>query len=176
MMKKTLFKKNVAQFKDLIYSQAYYFTGNSEDAADITQEVLLKLWNYLERIQQNAVKSWLLKVTRNQCIDYSRRKRELAVSFVAHNSEENEYPLNRMDEGLNPEQNAINQDLKDKISFAIHKLPPKIKNVIILREIHDLKYEDIASSMEIPTNSVKAYLHRGRKLLFKYLQPYYPQG
>lgn len=173
MMKKKLFKKNVAQYKDLIYSQAFYFTGNSDDAADITQEVLLKLWNHLERIEQKAMKSWLLKVTRNLCIDYSRKKREVAASFVAPNSDENESLLDRLDDGLDPEQNAINLDLKDKIELAIQKLPLKIRDVVIMREIHDFKYEDIATAMEMPVNSVKVYLHRGRKMLFNYLKPYY---
>ncbi len=176
MMKKTQFKKYVALHKDLIYSQAYYFTGSSDDAADIAQEVLLKLWHHLERIEPKALKSWLLKVTRNLCIDHSRRKRELAKSMLSQNSEEMPTILQQEDDGLNPEQVAINMDLKDKLFSAIQKLPPKIKEVIIMREIHDLKYEDIAASMDIPVNSVKVYLHRGKKLLFKFLQPYYPQG
>lgn len=175
-MKKTQFKKHVARYKDLVYSQAYYFTGNAEDAADITQEVLLKLWHNMDKISSASMKCWLLKVTRNLCIDYSRRKKELAFSLITNQSDDGEFELSCVDDGMNPEQDVINMDLKDQILNAIQKLPPKIKNVIIMREINDLKYEDIASSMDIPINSVKAYLHRGRKLLFNYLKPYYQQG
>ncbi|MFZ5517860.1 MAG: RNA polymerase sigma factor [Candidatus Zhuqueibacterota bacterium] len=176
MMKKNLFNKNVAQYKDLIFSQAYYFTGNTDDAADVTQDVLLKLWNYQERIEPNAVKSWLLKVTRNLCIDLSRRRNELPASRLGANADEQESLLDQAPDETNPEQIAIQMDLKDKLFQAIQTLPPKIKDAIIMREIHDQKYEDIAAAMDIPVNSVKVYLHRGRKMLFKYLQPYFSQG
>jgi RNA polymerase sigma factor (sigma-70 family) len=172
-MKKTQFKKFVARYKDLIYSHAYYFTGNTDDAADITQEVLLKLWHHLDKIAPGAVKSWLLKVTRNLCIDHSRQKREVAFSTLTNSSNTERLELDQIEAGLNPEEETINIDAKDRILNAIQKLPPKIKDVIIMREIHDLKYEDIASSMDLPMNSVKVYLHRGRKLLFEYLKPYF---
>jgi len=175
-MKQAQFKKNVARYKDLIYSQAYYFTGNAEDAADITQEVLLKLWYHFEKISQHAMKCWLLKVTKNLCIDHCRQKREVTASMIAAHSSDSEFELDQMDDGLNPEEAVINLDLKDFIFKAIEKLPPLIKNVIIMREIHDLKYEEIASTLEIPINSVKVYLHRGRKLLFEYLEPFYHRG
>jgi len=175
-MKTIRFEKNVTRYKSLIYSHAYYFIGNAEDAADITQEVLLKLWHHQEKIVQRSVKSWLLKVTKNLCIDYSRRKKETTISSMVAHPEGNQIELEQIDDKMNPEQEMINLDLKDRILKAIQKLPPKIKNVIIMREIHDLKYEDIAASLDIPINSVKAYLHRGRKLLFNYLKPYYQQG
>jgi len=54
-MKKTQFKKFVARYKDLIYSHAYYFMGNKDDAADITQEILLKLWHHLDKIAPGAI-------------------------------------------------------------------------------------------------------------------------
>ena len=176
-MKKEVYKKYVAQYKDIIYSQAYYFTGNSEDASDITQDVLIKFWHYFDKISNHAIKSWLLKVTKNLCIDRSRQKRELAASHVSPNSDDYEFQLEGYSSDiLNPEQVTINSDLKNQLFRAIQKLPPKVKNVVIMREINDLKYEDIASSLGIPLNSVKGYLHRGRKLLFKYLKPYYQQG
>jgi len=176
MMKKNLFKKNVAQYKDLIFSQAYYFTGNADDAADVTQDVLLKLWNFQERLGPDSVKSWLLKVTRNMCIDRSRRHNETAASRLSYDAEEQQSLLDPASDDLNPEQMAIEMDLKNKLFLAIQKLPPKIKDVIIMREIHDQKYEDIAAAMDIPLNSVKVYLHRGRKMLFNYLRPYFQKG
>jgi RNA polymerase sigma-70 factor (ECF subfamily) len=114
-----------------------------------------------------------LKVTRNLCIDHSRQKREVAFSTLTNSSNTERLELDQIEAGLNPEEETINIDAKDRILNAIQKLPPKIKDVIIMREIHDLKYEDIASSMDLPMNSVKVYLHRGRKLLFEYLKPYF---
>jgi len=172
-MKKTKFKIYVSQYKDLIYSQAYYFTKNTEDAQDITQDVLIKLWHYLDNIPRKSAKAWLLKVTKNLCIDHSRRKMELASSEITGSSEGEQFKLKQQDYGLNPEQETINMDSKDKIMRAINKLPEKIRNIIIMREIQDLKYDDIAAALEIPINSVKVYLHRGRRLLLEELKPYY---
>jgi len=175
-MKKTKFKIYVSQYKDLIYSQAYYFTKSAEDAQDITQDVLIKLWHHLDDVPRRSAKNWLLKVTKNLCIDYSRRKRELVVSAIVVNSEGDEFQLEQQDCGLDPEQETINLDSKDRILNAIHQLPDKVRNVVIMREIQDLKYDDIATALEMPINSVKVYLHRGRKLLFEHLKPYYQNG
>ena len=172
-MKKTKFKTYISQYKDLIYSQAYYFTKNTEDAQDITQDVLIKLWHHLDNVPRKSAKAWLLRVTKNLCIDHSRRKRELVASAMATNSDGDEFQLDIEDYGLNPEQKIINLDSKERIMHAIHKLPEKIRNVVIMREIHDLKYDDIADALEMPINSVKVYLFRGRKLLFEHLKPYY---
>ena len=79
MMKKKRFKKWVERYKDMIYNQAYYFSGNPADAADITQEVLLKMWTHFDTITNRTIKNWLLKVTRNQCIDMSRKKKEVGL-------------------------------------------------------------------------------------------------
>ena len=172
-MKKTKFKIYVSQYKDLIYSQAFYFTKSSEDAQDITQDVLIKLWHHLDKVPRASAKAWLLRVTKNLCIDHSRRKRELVASAMAVNSDGDEFLLEQEDYGLNPEQETINLDSKERIMTAIHKLPEKVKNVVIMREIQDLKYDDIAAALEMPINSVKVYLHRGRKLLFEQLKPFY---
>ena len=172
-MKKTKFKIYISQYKDLIYSQAYYFTKNTEDAQDITQDVLIKLWHHLDNVPRKSAKAWLLRVTKNLCIDHSRRKRELVALAMATDSDGDEFQLDIEDYGLNPEQKTINLDSKERIMHAIHKLPEKIRNVVIMREIQDLKYDDIAAALEMPINSVKVYLFRGRKLLFEYLKPYY---
>ena len=160
----------------MIYSQAYYFSKNAEDAKDITQDVLIKLWHNLDKVPRKTAKSWLMKVTKNLCIDYSRRKREIVVTTIAVNSNGEKFQLEQQDCQSNPEQETINLDLKNCLMNAIHKLPETIRNVIIMREIQDLKYNDIASALEMPINSVKVYLHRGRKLLFKELKPYYQKG
>ena len=175
-MKKTKFKIYVSRYKDLVYSQAYYFTNNAEDADDITQDVLIKLWHHLDSISHRAMKSWLLKVTKNLCIDRSRKKRELTASVVAANSERNEFQLESVDEGNTPEEQMIFWDNRARLMAAIQKLPEKVRTVIIMREIQDLKYEEIAKTLDMPINSVKVYLHRGRKMLFDFLKPYYQRG
>ena len=82
------YKKYVSEYKNLVYSHALYSTGNREDAADITQEVLIRLWNNMENIKTQTVKSWLITVTRNFCIDMNRKKHEQYFSELNTGDEE----------------------------------------------------------------------------------------
>ena len=161
-MKNIQFKIIVNKYKDLIYNHAYYYTANKHDAEDIAQEVFIKLWHNLHNIKLHSVKAWLLKVTRNLCIDYSRQKKP---EFINENSKYK----NIIDTQSNPENEIINKDLFDNIVLVINQLPDKMRSVVVMRDIQDLKYETIAHTMDLPLNSVKVYLHRGRKLLHKKL-------
>lgn len=172
-MNQSQFKIYVAHYKDVIYSQAYYFTGSAMDAADITQEVLIKLWHHFEKIPAAALKSWVLKVTHNSCIDFQRRQKHLTYSLPMNPADSEDPDAMVADKEPNPEAIVINLDLRENIMKAVLRLPPIIRQVIIMREIHELKYEEIAAALDIPLNSVKVYVHRGRKLLFRYLKPLY---
>jgi RNA polymerase sigma-70 factor (ECF subfamily) len=164
-MKTLRFKRIVHQHKNLVYNQAYYFTSNKEDAEDITQEVFLKLWHHLDAVKGKAVKSWLMKVTRNVCIDHSRKRREHSLSEFEP-PEQHQF-MNRSDDSQDdPEQLLISEDL---LQQGFKQLPETFRHIIIMREIQDLPYSLIAETMELPLNTVKVYLHRGRKLLAQYL-------
>ncbi len=173
MMKKLQYKKTVNNFKDIIYNQAYYFTGNKEDAEDITQEVLIRLWHNLSNINHASLKAWICKVTRNLCIDFSRRKKESITSIYNNNDEQISIVEILEDEHSNPEKETINIDLKEHIIKMINCLPEKIRSILIMRDIQDFKYKHIAETMELPLNSVKAYIHQGRKLLSRNLSRHY---
>ena len=172
-MKRIKFEKYVSRYKDFVYSQAYYFTGNSADAQDITQEVLVKFWHHFESVDSKSTKSWLIKVTRNLCIDHSRKRREIAMARMnpSENSGDEHFELENIDDSPGPDIAMERTDLQMRLKIAIGKLPEKIREAIILREIQGFSYEEIAEALEIPLNSVKVYLHRGRKSLIKILKP-----
>lgn len=160
----------MARYKDMIFSQAYYFTRSHEDAADITQEVLLKTWSCFNTLEQRGIRRWLLKVTQNKCIDHSRRQREPVMSDISNSVGSSTCLLEPVDGSPNPEQKALERDLRDRLELAIRQLPPKIRTAVIMREIHLYSYEDISRAMEVPLNTVKVYLHRGRKMLFEHFR------
>jgi len=169
-MHTTQFKKIVREYKNLVYSQALYSTGDHHDAADITQEVLIKLWNNMDNIQLQSVRSWLFTVTRNHCIDLSRKKREHC--FSEFNAEDEENPVSQISTSSesDPLQRLDRADARQRIAEAITRLPEKIRTTIILRYIQDEAYDVIAKTIGCPLNSVKVYLHRGRKILAQILK------
>ena len=171
-MKRSRFKKAVNTYKNVIYSQAFYFTGNREDAEDITQEVLLRLWNHLENINMSSIKAWLMKVTKNICIDLSKKKKRILTDSFDNNEELSLCEI-IPDDAPGPEKQLINKDLKERITGLINKLPENIRSIVIMRDIQRLKYAEIAEVAEISINSVKVNLHRGRKLLLKDLYKTY---
>jgi len=164
-MKHAKFKKLVDMYKDSIYSHALYFLGNRPDAEDVTQEVLIRAWKHVESIQKRTAKAWLIRVTHNLCIDYARRhkasrrvmkKEDMAVLEATAVSKEVE---------SNPQQLTEIADIKSKVLSALQELPEQLRSVIMMREINEMKYEEISEALEIPLNSVKVYIHRGRNAL-----------
>ncbi|UCE17796.1 MAG: RNA polymerase sigma factor [Gemmatimonadota bacterium] len=168
-MKTAQFKRVAQQYKDFIYSYAYYFTGTREDAEDLTQEMLLKIWENMDSLRLGLTKSWVTKVTRNLCIDWLRRRGARPETPPPLDSGERDPDL----PAPFVESDVETEELRRNIKKAIAKLPEKSRSVIILREIEDLKYEEISEVLDMPINSVKSYIHRGRRLLRQHLSAIY---
>ena len=169
MIKKNRFKRIIKEQKNFVYNYAYYFTGTREDAEDLTQEVLLKIWQNMDTVRKGITKSWVSAVTRNLCIDWARRKSvrpDMSTSVEPEDFEQFPSPSLEV-------SGAEQEELRGHIEAAIGRLPEKIRSAIILREIEDLKYEEISEVLDIPLNSVKSYIHRGRRMLREQLSPLY---
>ena len=134
----------------------------------------MKLWRHIIKIDGSFVKAWLLRVTRNLCIDYGRRRKE-------HSLEEQSALSDRIavseliDPHANPEADAIHKDSLENVLKLVNQLPEKMRSIVIMRDIHDLTYNLIAEAMDMPVNSVKVYLHRGRKQLMQKYSDYESQ-
>ena len=166
--KKSRFNKYVLSYKNLIYNHAYYSTGRIEEAEDITQEIFIKLWRHMNSIEKKKMRPWLLRVTKNQCIDRSRKIRERHFSEFEEQGQ-NSMEDQLMDERANPEEEVIQSSSVENIMGILNRLPEKIRSAVIMRDIQDLTYDLIAESMDMPLNTVKVYIHRGRKMLAKQL-------
>lgn len=163
-------KYTFRKYKDLVFNQALYSTGSRDDASDITQEVFIKYWDYMYNIKTGSVKSWLLKVTRNCCIDRSRKKKEQYFSELESGDAVNYSVEIPAGEDSDPERNFSNAEVRQSIIRAIVSLPDNIKDIMILRYIQDEPYDFISETLDVPVNTVKVYLHRGRKLLAEKLR------
>jgi len=170
MIRQMRFKKWVEQYKDMVYSHAYHFTGNPADAADITQETFLRLWSYIDAISGRTVRNWLLKVAHNKCIDLSRKIRETRMPIYAQrDGSEQEVEFYDKDSST-PEDETLLSEMRHMVRQAILKLPPGVRVCIMMRELQQMSYSEIAQSLDMPLNTVKANIHRGRGILRRLLQ------
>jgi RNA polymerase sigma-70 factor (ECF subfamily) len=158
------FQTMMKKHKNWIFTYALYFLGNENDAKDITQEVLLKIWENITRIKTGAARYWIAKTTRNLCIDYARRKKAVTSRF--------EPITDTMADRLadsDPENNPLElvhaTMVKSQIRDALEYLPDIQKSAVIMRDIQDMSYREISKSLDLPLNTTKVYIMRGRQAL-----------
>ena len=160
------FLEIVRMHQDKIYRHAFYLLKNSEDAKDITQETFIKAWQYRKKIRRKTVHSWLLKVAQNLCFNQLKKRK-----FQVHLSEEDGETLENLlhthsyKSNPSPDEIAIKQELKQLVHQAIDQLPPNMRSIIVMRELEEMSYKEIAEIVNQPVNSVKSTVFRARKKL-----------
>jgi len=167
------YKALVNRYKNRIFSYSIYMLRNSMDAEDVTQEVLIRLWNNMGKFKLPAAGSWIMRTTHNLCIDYLRRNqiaRQRSVYIDEDDNSEEKIMDNHKEN--HPEITAQQNIVLEKIKSAVQKLPENLKSVFVLYEIEGFKYKEISSVLDIPINSVKVYMLRARKKLQEELKDY----
>ena len=147
---------------------------NRMDADDVTQEVMIRIWQNIDKFNILAAKTWILRTTNNLCIDYLRRrsvafKREDEIDEIF----EETYSTNSNKD--NPYLTTHFKMMASKVKEAIQRLPENLRSVFVLYEIEGLKYREIGTALDLPLNSVKVNLLRARKKLQEELKDYEPQ-
>ena len=153
------FERYVHLHQDRIFGFACYFLGSREAAKDVTQDVLIRFWRFRERIDVERLVPWLMRVTRNACIDYTRQRKH---TYEVHGEDIDGWA---QDDGESPADRMQEAESIRMLEAAIEQLPEPYRSVVILREIQNMKYEEISGAMDMPINTVKVYIHRGRKKL-----------
>ena len=159
------FNTRVRMHRDRIFGLAFHMLGNEAEAADVTQDVFIRLWKHHERLEEDLILGWLLRVARNACIDAMRRRKTRRTLFGA------DPELMERVEGTDqsPEQSASAALFRERLDEALECLGEPHRSIVVLREIHECKYEEISETLDLPLNTVKVYLHRARKALRKEL-------
>lgn len=159
------FLRQVHTYEDQIRTVARSYLKDRAEAQDVTQEVLLKLWKHQETLDEDGVSSWLMTVTRNACIDKlrARQRRRDKIRVDTDGLSRAESPRR------SPDTHAVTADLRDHVLDALDRVDDPYRRVVALRELQGLKYKEIAEALDMPLNTVKVYLHRGRKKLRKQL-------
>ena len=151
----------VEKYKRKIYLTAYRLLGNHEDATDITQEVIIKMYNDLKNFRrESSIYTWLYRITTNLSLN-ELNKRKIRNFFDFDEVEEWLFK----DEKQSPELSYRENELSNKIQEAINKLPEKQRTVFILRYYDGLSYEEISEILGTSVGALKAnYFHAVNKL------------
>src|SRR5215471_745010 len=162
MIRELEFKFLCERHSDEIYRYARALLANQADAEDATQEVLLRLWRHLPRLNPFNLKAWLFQTTRCYCLDQIRRRSNRAAPLPLEEDLLEQQP----DEfAVNPSLAADSSLRLEQAHSALLRLPEKLKSVFVLYEVNGLRYREIAGTLGIPINSVKVYLSRTRQRL-----------
>lgn len=172
--KQIKFNVEMVPFMDALYNYAVYLSGNSETAKDLLQETYLKAFRFYDKFEQGTnAKAWLYRIMKNTYINEYRRIRRVPelVEFDERISPYQQVP--GAEEGDGDLRKAIDGRMfDDELLGAISSLPEKFKSVVILRDVEDMPYEEIAEVLSIPVGTVRSRLHRARALLFDLLKGY----
>jgi len=161
--------------KDRVFSYSFYVLRNREDAEDVTQEVFIKLWRYLEKIDTDRSAAWLMKVAHNQCISLVRkRNKSLRERKVLDDTVVETLPA-KADTDTHPELALQQREIQKTLLSALEKLPVKTRSIMILHYYHGLKYQEIEEIVDTKVNTIKVEVHRGKKLLKKILEKEFPE-
>lgn len=160
-----------------IYSICYRFTGSSEDAEDLTQDVFLKVYRNLLSFdgQKGSLQTWIATLTRNLLVDHFRRSRMERVTDSLQASFDGEEDGPTMadqlaDQRPSQEKHVAGLELKTRIQAALKQLSPELREAVILRDLEDMDYKEIAQVLRVPEGTVKSRISRGRGELARLLQ------
>ena len=166
-----------------VYAICYRFTNDPTDAEDITQDVFIKVYRNLASFDatKGSFQTWITTLTRNMLVDnYRRNKLDRATDSIdATLSADDDGPTlaDRLaDTRQNQEQRFAGLELKATIQQALKKLSPELREAVILRDLEDMDYKEIAIILKIPEGTVKSRISRGRAELARLLQRIERQG
>lgn len=158
---------------DVLFNYGMYLTGDRDTASDLLQETFLKAFRFFDKFEQGTnAKAWLYRIMRNTFINEYRRIKRIPET-VEYDEQISAYQMLPRDDEQNQEERRVGGEMfGDEIAGAIAGLPEKFKSVIVLRDVEDLPYEEIADALEIPIGTVRSRLHRARAILFGRLKGY----
>ena len=153
----------VQRYNRRIYNICYRFAGATNDAQDLTQEVFIKMYRTLNSYDadRGAFTTWVTTITRNLLVDHFRKTKQdrLTDSLDAAPSErEDAPPLNTQipDTALPPDARVQSRETSEAVHLALQKLSPELREAVILRDLQDMDYREIAAILKVPEGTVKS--------------------
>jgi len=142
-----------------LYTVAYRLTGNSDDAQDLVQEVLLRVRRGLETYRPGSLEGWLSRITTNTFLDGARRQRRRPVDLLPDDPDRVIPPSPGADVA------SAAEGLPDHVQDALRSLPVEYRAAVVLCDVVGLSYTEIGEALDVPVGTVRSRIHRGRALL-----------
>ena len=163
------FERLVRAYEKRVFALTLRMCGNAEDAAEAAQEAFLAVWQGLKFFRGEAsFSTWLYRLASNACVDLLRREgRHRAAAGPSLNDEE--LDLAAADPAPTPQEAAERAELRQQIEAGLQQLSLEYRQVLVLREMHQLSYEEIGQTLNLDPGTVKSRISRGRKQLRKIL-------
>ena len=164
----TAWEEIVRQHRRKVFNIAYKFTGRHAEAEDLTQDVFLKIFKSLHTFDRRAnFQTWLVSVSRNLCIDHYRsvRKERETIDRDVDAGE-----LTPAAPGQNAYQALEQADRVELLRKAMAELPDSLRKAVVMRDLKELSYQEIADQLNLPEGTVKSRINRGRTELARQVQ------
>ncbi len=161
------FEREALPHMDILFNYALRMTGNPDDAKDLVQETFLKAYRFWDKYEKGTnIRAWLFRIMKNSYINRYRKETK-EPETVDYDEIQNFYNSIRYEAS---DQNDLQEKifgglLEDDVTKAMETLPEDFRTVVILCDIEDLSYEEIAEFVDCPVGTVRSRLHRGRKML-----------
>jgi len=173
----------VQQYHRRIYNICYRFSGSADDASDLAQEVFIKMYRTLSTFDTTRASfmTWVTTVTRNLLVDHFRKGKydRVTDSLDATPGEQEDgltFAERLEDKRASPEARVRSKETQKLVHEALRRLSPELREAVILRDLQDLDYKDIAKVLNVPEGTVKSRINRGRTELARLLQRNYKQA
>ena len=153
----------VKRHQDDAWSLALYLLNDRSEAEDVTQEAFMELWRHRDSVPADKIRPWLMKVTRNACFDRLRKRRA-----------ETDLDGLESDGQTQPANYAMQTEVGEKLKQAIGQLAEPARSLVVLRDVLQYSYDEVAGATGLNLSQVKVYLHRARKRLRAQLEEFRP--
>src|SRR3982751_4400922 len=157
-----------------VFNVAYKFVGKHDEAEDLTQDIFLKIFKALKTFDRRAnFQTWIISISRNLCIDHYRSVRKERQTIARDVDAADLQPAST---DRSPQAIAEHEDLRAMLRQALETLPATLRTAVVLRDLQELSYQEIADRLELPEGTVKSRINRGRLELARQLRKVQESG
>lgn len=157
-----------------VFNLAYKFVGRHDEAEDLTQDIFLKIFKALHTFDRRAnFQTWLISISRNLCIDHYRSVRKERETMARDVDASQLAPPSRE---RSPYGELEQIDLRQRIREALAELPPTLREAVVLRDLQEFSYQEIADKLRLPEGTVKSRINRGRLELARQMRRLQSRG